>query len=146
MKSRLFSSSVMTAVVLLLVTCVPMMLAAQSQSQPAKPAATPAAAQMGKAFDTPQQAADAVIKAAADYDVDALMAIFGPDGKDVVSGGDQVQAKNSALEFAKDAQAKNSIVMGSSKASPASVVGQSSPSTTMDISNPDRATIIVGEE
>jgi hypothetical protein len=127
MKSGLFSSSVMTAAfILLLFACVPMMLAAQSQ--PATPAAKPtttAAAQMGKAFDTPQQAADAVIKAAADYDVDALMAIFGPDGKDVVSGGDQVQAKNNAIDFGKEAQAKNSI--------------------SVSKSNPNLATLIVGD-
>jgi hypothetical protein len=135
------------AFVLLLLAFVPMMVVAQSQpAAPAKPAtpATPAA--LGKAFDTPQQAADAVIKAAADYDVDALMAIFGPDGKDFITGGDQVQAKNKAIDFAKEAQAKNSIVMSSSKPSKASVVGQSSPSTTTDISNPDQATIIVGDE
>jgi Protein of unknown function (DUF2950) len=122
MKSRLFSSSVMTAaLVLLLFACVPM-LAAQSQSS--TPAAS-TAAPGGKAFDTPQQAADAVIKAAADYDVDALMAIFGPDGKDVISGGDQVQAKNNAIAFGKEAQAKNSI--------------------SVSKSNPNLATLIVGD-
>ena len=29
-----------------------------------------------------------------------LMAIFGPDGEDFVSGGDQVQDKNNAVAFA----------------------------------------------
>src|SRR5271165_640455 len=123
-KSKLFSSNVMTAAfVLMLVACVPMMLAAQTQ--PATPAAA-TAAPAGKAFDTPQQAADAVIKAAADYDVDALMAIFGPDGKDFVTGGDQVQNKNKAIDFAKEAQTKNSIAT--------------------DPSKPNLATIIVGDE
>lgn len=122
MKSRPFSSSVMTAAfVLLLFACVlPLMLAAQTQPT------TQAAAQGPKAFDTPQQAADAVIKAAADYDVDALMAIFGPDGKDFVTGGDQVQSKNKAIDFAKEAQAKNSVAT--------------------DPSKPNLATIIVGDE
>ncbi|MGO9517473.1 MAG: DUF2950 domain-containing protein [Candidatus Korobacteraceae bacterium] len=124
MKFRLFSSSVMTAaLVLLLLACVPMMVAAQSQPATPAKAATPAA--LGKAFDTPQQAADAVIKAAADYDVDALMAIFGPDGKDFVTGGDPVQAKNNAIAFGKEAQAKNSI--------------------STDPSKPNLATIIVGD-
>ena len=50
-------------------------------------------------FDTPQQAADALIKAAGDYDVPELLAIFGPDGKDFVAGGDQVQDKNNAMDF-----------------------------------------------
>jgi Protein of unknown function (DUF2950) len=150
MKSRLFSSSVMTAAfVLLLLACAPLILTAQSQ--PAAPAAKPAAAsttaQMGKAFDTPQQAADAVIKAAADYDEDALTAIFGPDGKDFVSGGDPVQAKNNAVQFGKEAQAKYSITMESSKPNqPVSVVGQTTPSsTTTTAPTPNRATIIVGD-
>src|SRR3974390_237234 len=130
MKSRFFSSSVMTAAcVLLLVAFVPMIVVAQSQpATPAQPAqaakpATPAA--LGKAFDTPQAAADAVIKAAADYDVDALMAIFGPDGKDFVSGGDQVLDKNNAIAFGKEAQTKYAISMESAKPGrPVSVVGQ----------------------
>ncbi len=86
------------------------MLRRDSRRPPHQPSARGA-----KAFDTPQQAADAVIKAAGDYDVPQLMAIFGPDGEDFVSGGDPVQAKNNAIEFAKEAQAKNSITMESSK-------------------------------
>ena len=127
MKSRLFSSGVMTAAFVLLLVSVPMMGAAQSQPAAPAKAATPATpAALGKAFDTPQQAADAVIKAAADYDVDALMAIFGPDGKDFVSGGDPVQDKNKAIAFGKEAQAKNSI--------------------SVSKSNPNQATLIVGDE
>src|SRR5271166_615024 len=121
MKSRLFSSSVMTAaLVLLLLARLPMMVAAQSQSAAPAKAATPAA--LGKAFDTPQQAADAVIKAAADYEVDALMAIFGPDGKDFVSGGDPVQSKNNAVQFGKEAQAKNSISVSKSNPNQATLI------------------------
>ena len=84
------------------------------------------AAQGPKAFDTPQQAADELIKAAGAYDVPALMAIFGPDGKDFVSGGDQVRDKNNAIDFGKEASAKNSVEISKS--------------------NPNQATIIVGEE
>lgn len=91
--------------------------AAQSQVAPATEA---------KAFDTPQQAADALIAAAGTYDVDELMAIFGPDGKSFVSGGDQVQDKNNAVAFAEDAKKKNSI--------------------SIDASNPARATFVVGDE
>src|SRR5271165_2148328 len=107
MKSRLFGSfATAIPIFLVLIACLlPCVAAGQSQ------AAAPASAQGPKAFDTPQQAADAVIKAAGDYDVPQLMAIFGPDGEDFVSGGDPVQAKNNAIEFAKDAQAKHSISM-----------------------------------
>ena len=122
MRSRPFSSSVMSAAfVLLLFACVlPLMLAAQTQPAPQ------AATQGPKAFDTPQQAAEAVIKAAGDYDVPQLMAIFGPDGKDFVSGGDPVQDKNKAVAFGKEAQTKNSIAT--------------------DPSKPNLATIVVGDE
>jgi len=109
------------AFVLLLFACgLPLMLASQTQPAPQ------AAAQGPKAFDTPQQAAEAVIKAAGDYDVPQLMAIFGPDGEDFVSGGDPVQDKNKAIAFGKEAQTKNSIAT--------------------DPSKPNLATIIVGDE
>jgi Protein of unknown function (DUF2950) len=93
-----------------------------AQTQPA--AKTTAVAQKG--FDTPQQGADALIKAAGDFDVPELLAILGPDGQDVVASDDTVQDKNNAQAFAKEAAAKNSIEISKS--------------------NPNRATIIVGEE
>ena len=122
MRSRLFSSSAPAVLfVLVLAVCLlPGLARGQTQS------ATASSSNGPRAFDTPQQAADAVIKAAADYDVPQLMAIFGPEGEDFVSGGDAVQAKNSAIEFGKEAQAKSSI--------------------STDPSKPNMATIIVGEE
>ncbi len=102
MKSRLFSSNVIATFVLILIACALPGIAAAHSQPAAKPAATGP-----KAFDTPQQAAEGAIKAAGDYDVPELMAIFGPDGEDFVSGGDQVQDKNNAVAFAKEAQAKN---------------------------------------
>lgn len=95
---------------------------AAPQAAPAKPKPT---ASGGSAFDTPQAAADALIKAASDYNVDALMAIFGPDGKSIVSGGDEVQDKKNAIAFGQEAAAKNSIAIDKGNS---------------------RATIIVGEE
>lgn len=59
-----------------------------------------------RTFDTPQQAADAMILAVKNDDVAALLAIFGPAGKDFVSTGDDVQAKNSRAAFAAMAQEK----------------------------------------
>jgi Protein of unknown function (DUF2950) len=121
MQSKLFRSSTLTTVVLLLIACaLPVIVGAQT-----KPA-TPAAAPGPKAFDTPQQAADALIKAATDYNVPELMAIFGPDGKDFVESADPVRDKNNGIAFAKEAAAKNSIELAKS--------------------NPNRATIIVGDE
>jgi len=79
-----------------------------------------------KAYDTPQQAAEEMIKAAAAYNVPELMAILGPDGKDLVASADPVRDKNNAVAFAQEAQASHSV--------------------QVDPSKPNRATIIVGEE
>ena len=98
---------------------------AQSQAPAKSQTAAPAASADVKAFDTPQHAADALLKAAADYNVPELLAIFGPDGADFITGGDEVQAKNNAIAFAKEAQAKNSV--------------------SVSVSDPNVATLIVGE-
>ena len=122
MKSRLVGSCALTttfALTLIVLSCAPPGFAAP-QSQPAPQTST-----QGKAFDTPQQAAEAVVKAAGDYNVPDLMAIFGPDGKNFISGGDQVQDKNNAVAFGKEAAAKNSI--------------------STDPTKPNLATIIVGD-
>ncbi|HKT49742.1 MAG TPA: DUF2950 domain-containing protein [Candidatus Angelobacter sp.] len=62
-----------------------------------------------KGFDTPQQAAEALIKAAENYDVPALLEMFGPDGKDLVESADPVQSKNNVEEFAGKARQKRSV-------------------------------------
>ncbi len=62
-----------------------------------------------KSFATPQAAAEALIKAASDYDTSALMEIFGPDGKDFISSADPVRDKSFAQSFAELAQKKNEI-------------------------------------
>jgi len=66
--------------------------------------ALPMAAQ--KAFDSPQQAADALVAAAAAGDNAALMTIFGPDAKDLVNSGDAVEDKNRLAKFAELAKQK----------------------------------------
>jgi hypothetical protein len=115
--------SPITLFALLLVTSlfiVPMTAVAQAQ------AAAQPTTQGPKAFDTPQQATQELIKAAAAYDVPELMAIFGPDGEDFISSADPVRDKNNAVAFAEEAQAKNSV--------------------SVSTSNPNQATIIVGDE
>jgi Protein of unknown function (DUF2950) len=122
MKSRLLSSNIVTATFVLILIACALPGTAAAQTKPATPAAAPGP----KAFDTPQQAADAVIKAATDYNVPELMAIFGPDGKDFIESADPVRDKNNGVAFAKEAAAKNSIEVAKS--------------------NPNRATIVVGDE
>jgi hypothetical protein len=68
---------------------------------------TPAPGQ--KEFDTPKQAADAIIEVATNLDVAAAKEILGPDGEDIVSSEDPVMDKNRATAFANKAKEKNSV-------------------------------------
>jgi hypothetical protein len=76
-------------------------LATGSPAAPRKNAAAAGATQpVQTTFDTPQQAADAMILAVKNDDVATLQQIFGPDGKDFVATGDDVQDKNARAAFA----------------------------------------------
>ncbi len=120
-RSSFISPNIPIALLLVASLCtVPTTVIAQAQAAAQPTAPGP------KAFDTPQQAAQELIKAAAAYDVPGLMAIFGPDGEDFVSSADPVRDKNNAVAFAEEAQAKNSV--------------------SVSTSNPNLATIIVGDE
>jgi hypothetical protein len=71
---------------------------------------TPAASSAGaKLFNTPQQAADALVNAAEKFDVAALTEIFGPDGDDVVFTGEFSQDRKRAAEFAAEAREKTKV-------------------------------------
>src|SRR5215831_13758815 len=91
----------------------------QAFAQTANPTAGP------KTFATPEEAADALIQAAEKYDVDALLEIYGADGKDLVVTGDPVEDKKRATDFAALAHEKKSL--------------------EFDSKNPARATVEVGE-
>jgi hypothetical protein len=75
-------------------------------------------------FETPEQAADALIAAAGSFDVAALERIFGAGGRDLVNTGDVVQDKNRAQEFATKARERKTV--------------------TVDPTNPNRAILSVG--
>jgi hypothetical protein len=79
----------------------------------ATPAAKPDAATAGqpkqKEFDSPKQAADALLQATESFDVAALKETLGPDCEDIVSSPDQVGDKNRALAFAAEGKEKTSI-------------------------------------
>jgi hypothetical protein len=62
-----------------------------------------------KQFDTPKQAADALIQVATNLDVAAAKEILGPDGEDLVSSEDPVMDKKQAEEFANKAKEKMSV-------------------------------------
>jgi hypothetical protein len=62
-----------------------------------------------KSFDTPQQAADALIEAADKFDTTALTEIFGPEGDDIVFSGEVAQDRRHAADFAAEAREKKSV-------------------------------------
>ena len=71
---------------------------------------TPAASSAGpKLFDTPQQAAEALVDAAGKFDVAALTEIFGPEGDDIVFTGEFAQDRKHAADFAAEAREKTKI-------------------------------------
>jgi Protein of unknown function (DUF2950) len=80
---------------------------AGGQTQPS--AATPSKTVGQTTFPSPQAAVESLIKATRDYDVPALMRIFGPDGKDFISSADPVRDKNASVGFADLAQKGNVI-------------------------------------
>ncbi len=82
------------------------------------------AAPAQRGFATPQAAAEALVDAAARFDLAALRTILGPDGEDLVSSEDPVRDENNATAFA--AQARESI--------------------SVKLESPERAVISVGRE
>lgn len=79
-----------------------------------------------KTFATPKDAGDALVEAAAKFDVPALKEILGPEGEDLVASEDPVQDKNRAAEFVAKAREKRSV--------------------TIDPKNPDRAVFLAGND
>ncbi len=79
-----------------------------------------------RSFATAKDAAQALIKAAQDYDVSDLLSIFGPDGEDFFSSADPVRDKSAAKAFADKAQQKNAVIM--------------------DRANPNKGILVVGDD
>jgi hypothetical protein len=107
MKSK--SSHILTKKALLVLALV--------STMSAQPATAPQ-----KGFDTPQQAADALVKAAGADDVAGLQQLFGPEGKDLVSSGDPVQDKSHFAAFAELAKKKQAVVVDPKNAARATLV------------------------
>src|SRR5882724_81631 len=87
---------------------------------PSKSDAASAAQPAQKQFDTPKQAADALIQVATNLDLAAAKEILGPDGEDIISSEDPVMDKQRATEFANKAKEKMSVE--TSKKSPNQVI------------------------
>lgn len=116
MKSNCSFHVLFTGLASILLACV---LSVSGIAQ-TKSAARPS--QSARLFDNPQQAADALIKASTKYDIPELMAIFGPDGKDFITGGDEVQDKNNAMAFAKDATEKHAVEINKANSNKAALI------------------------
>jgi hypothetical protein len=94
-----------------------------SAKQPAAPKISAASAGVSpKKFDTPQQAADALVDAAEKFDVRALVDIFGSDGDDIVLFGEYAQDRQRASDFAAQAHEKKSVSVDPAKGSRAFVL------------------------
>jgi hypothetical protein len=91
------------------VVCASDLLAAAESTEKKAPAA-PASPSVGAiTFDTPQQAADALVEAADKFDVAVLSNMFGPGGEGVVFSGEFAQDREHAADFAAEAREKKSV-------------------------------------
>jgi hypothetical protein len=92
-------------------TCLCTSFLSADQQPAAKEAFPPtrAAAASAKSFDSPQQAADALVDAAEKFDEAALGQIFGPGGEDIVFSGEYAQDRRHAADFAAEAREKKSV-------------------------------------
>jgi len=112
MSSRTSNAIAWNILLAALVVALPCVLAIPSYPQPGTgqkaSAGTPSAQET---FAAPEQAVQALIQAAEQFDVPALKRIFGPDGVDIVTTSDAVQDKNRATLFAAKAREKTSVTM-----------------------------------
>ena len=73
-------------------------------------------------FNTPEQAANAMIDAAEKFDVAALINLVGSENEDILFSGEVKQDKERAKEFATQARQKNDVVVDPKTKSRASVI------------------------
>jgi len=83
-----------------------------------------AAAPKGKGFATAQEAADALVSAAEQYDEAALAQILGPDSYDIIHTGEPVRDKENTQAFAAQARSKMSLDYNKLKTRANVVVGE----------------------
>src|SRR5215471_595517 len=126
MKSKL---NVMTSSKISLIAsaiAISSLLGGTVNAAPTKPDTAATSQPKQKEFDTPKQAADALIQVAENLDVSAAKEILGPDGEDLVSSEDPVMDKQRAAEFANKAKEKMSV--------------------QTDKKNPNQAILVVGKD
>ena len=107
----------------LLVLAVTAMAQTTTKTASNNPTTSPAGPE---GFATPQQAADALIKAADKFDVPSLDRIFGRDGEDIVETGEPARDRERAEAFAAEAREKTTV--------------------SVDPKNANRAFLVIGKE
>jgi Protein of unknown function (DUF2950) len=85
--------------------------AAQQPGTKQVPASVTSSPTGAQGFDTPQSAADALVKAAESFDEDALTRIFGPNNSDIAFTGEVAQDRKHAIDFAAEAREKMSVTV-----------------------------------
>jgi hypothetical protein len=86
------------------------------------PAAPASSAAGPRGFDTPQQAAAALVDAAEKFDERELEKIFGDDGDDIILTGELPQDRQRAADFAAEAREQQSVSLDPKKKNRAFVV------------------------
>src|SRR6266487_834401 len=124
-KANIMTSSKFFVITCAIVNCFLFVLATQAAPEP-KQESTSAAQPQQKQFDTPKQAADALIEVAGNFDITTAKEILGPDSDDIVTSEDPVMDKNRAQAFAAKAKEKSS--------------------TQIDKGDPNRAILLVGND
>ncbi len=89
-------------------------------------AETPSSRSPARTFNSPKEAVAALVDAAEKFDTNALDAIFGSDGHDIIHTGEPARDKKLAEDFVAKAHEKQEI--------------------EIDSKHPDRAHLIVGDE
>ncbi|HEX4771684.1 MAG TPA: DUF2950 domain-containing protein [Bryobacteraceae bacterium] len=85
------------------------LVAAPTSGAKTVPTAATSSSRAARLFDTPQQAADALVAAAENFDQTALLQIFGPDGDAVIFTGELAQDRKHAADFAAEAHEKKTV-------------------------------------
>lgn len=107
--------------------CIPLLFAAQQRLVKTTQASAGRETNSGiRGFETPHQAANALVEAADKFDEAAFVQLFGPKGDDVVLTGEVAQDRKQAADFAAEAREKLSV--------------------SVDPQNGSRAFVLVGTE
>src|SRR6266568_2268626 len=108
-KANIMTSPKFFVIACAIVNCAFLAMASQGAPEQKQKSAAAASQPQQKQFDTPKQAADALIQVATNFDVAAMKEILGPDSDDIVSSEDPVEDKNRATEFANRAKEKTFV-------------------------------------